>query len=164
MQVYATLGPRKGIVLEKMIVLRSILTPLKIKRPARVGPDNGVAKDPQGDRTTRAAPAGTKGETGTKIDPNNRDSTRIGTAIEPEADLVQDHSTAMGVEIHGDGIIALIGGTRQEEIVQTGAANQPAAKHLDRRIRGVGLARRLPLTTRNDLDRQTSPDDLLLSK
>ena len=164
MQVYATLGPRKGIALEKMIALRFILTPLKIKRPARVGPDNGVAKDPRGDRTTRAAPAGTKGETGTKIDHSNRGRTRIGTAIEHEADLVQVHSTEMGVEMHGDGKIALIGGARKKEIVQTGAANQPAAKHLDRSIRGVGLARRLPPTTRNDLDRQTSPDDLLPSK
>ena len=162
MQEYATLGPIKGTALEEMIALRSLPTPLKIKRPARVGPDNGVAKDLRGNRMTKAATAGTKGGTGTKIDLGNRDSTRIGTAIENKADPVLGRSPEQGVEIHGDGTIALIGGARKEEIVRTGAANQPAAKHPDRRVRGVGLGPLL--TTRKNLDRQTSPDDLLPCK
>ena len=165
MQVYATLGPQKGIALEKMIVLRFIPTPLKIKRPARVGPGNGVAKGPKGDRMTRVAPKGTKVETGIEIDPDSRDRTVTGTAIELKADLVLGHSTVVGAVIHETGITALIRRAKSEDEVQTEAAVQeePAANHLDQSIRRV-RARGHPHNTRKDPGHQISQDDLLPSK
>ena len=165
MQVYATLGPRKGTALERMIVLRFIPTPLKIKRPARVGPDNGVGRDTQDGRLTRVVPKGTKVETGIEIDPNNRDRTVTGTATEVEADLVLGRRTVVGAVIHETGTTALIRRAKSEDEVQTEAAVQeePAARHLDRSIRGV-LARGHPRNTHNDPGHRISQDDLLPSK